>query len=403
MSITFERSEDELLLILTPERIDIQDILEILRKDEEWHISRTFTVNITHLRFEDDMLNELHFCVGKVLDEYTVIDRDVIGVDHDFYFANSVKLNKRHFVAYRNISVLAKIDHIVEKDVYIGGSDIKDHIPIETFELLIKKFPKTAELNYYANARIATIVKEFFPHTELYEEKFNKFIERQEKSLSSALQDDIQNAFKENAKIELCQFREVRANLLELLNRSDSVREEVWQKQIHGLLRLLYPKYIAGVREVVIKGVDRHEKRPDFLLVDANGYIDILEIKKPNVQILTKQSSYRNNYVPVRELAGAIQQIEKYIYCLNVWGTEGEKVLQKQISKNLPNNVIPKVINPQGILLLGRSEQFNQQQKDDFELIKRQYKHIADIMTYDDLIQRIDNILAALNMEIREE
>ena len=32
MSITFERSEDELLLILTPERIDIQDILEILRK-----------------------------------------------------------------------------------------------------------------------------------------------------------------------------------------------------------------------------------------------------------------------------------------------------------------------------------------------------------------------------------
>lgn len=28
---------------------------------------------------------------------------------------------------------------------------------------------------------------------------------------------------------------------------------------------------------------------------------------------------------------------------------------------------------------------------------------IADIMTYDDLIQRIDNILAALNMEIRVE
>lgn len=69
------------------------------------------------------------------------------------------------------------------EDVYIGGSDIKDHIPIETFELLIKKFPKTAELNYYANARIATIVKEFFPHTESCEEKFNKFIERQEKSL----------------------------------------------------------------------------------------------------------------------------------------------------------------------------------------------------------------------------
>ena len=49
---------------------------------------------------------------------------------------------------------------------------------------------------------------------------------------------------------------------------------------------------------------------------------------------------------------------------------------------------------------MGRSNHFNRQQKDDFELIKRQYKHIAEIMTYDDLIQRIDNIIAALYKEI---
>lgn len=49
---------------------------------------------------------------------------------------------------------------------------------------------------------------------------------------------------------------------------------------------------------------------------------------------------------------------------------------------------------------MGRSDQFNSQQMDDFELIKRQYKHIAEIMTYDDLVQRIDNITAALQREI---
>ena len=49
---------------------------------------------------------------------------------------------------------------------------------------------------------------------------------------------------------------------------------------------------------------------------------------------------------------------------------------------------------------MGRSNQFNYQQKDDFELIKRQYKHIAEIMTYDDLVQRIENIMAALYKEI---
>jgi hypothetical protein len=65
--------------------------------------------------------------------------------------------------------------------------------------------------------------------------------------------------------------------------------------------------------------------------------------------------------------------------------------------------VIPKIVNPQGILILGRSEQLNRQQKDDFELIKRQYKHIAEIMTYDDLIRRIDNIIAALDKELRSD
>ena len=137
--------------------------------------------------------------------------------------------------------------------------------------------------------------------------------------------------------------------------------------------------------------------------MDANGYVDILEIKKPGVQLLTKQSSYRNNYVPLRDLAGAVQQIEKYIYALNAWGNAGEKELQKRLSRELPDAVAPKIVNLQGILLLGRSNQFNCQQKDDFELIKRQYKHIADIMTYDDLMQRVDNIISALYKEINND
>lgn len=403
MSIAFERQGNELILILTPERFYIQEILEVLNKGDMWRISRSFVVYKNHIRFEDIEQNELHFCVGTIYNEYTLIDSDVIGTEHDFYFSNSIKLDKRYFVAYRNISILAKIDHVVDQDVYIGGEHTEGYIPLVTFELLIKKFPKTAELDYYAHARIATIVKEFYPGAEQYEIKFNKYMERQEKNLSSTFSHNIQTAFKENIAIEIRQFNGIKRDLIELLNRADSVSEKVWQEQILGLLRLLYPKYIAGIREVKIKGVDSNDKYPDFLLVDANGYIDILEIKTPSVQILTKQSSYRNNYVPVRDLAGAVQQIEKYIYCLNAWGKDGEQKLQKQLSSKLPVTVTPKIVNPQGILLLGRSDQFNGQQKNDFELIKRQYKHIAEIMTYDDLVQRIDNIIAALYQEINNE
>lgn len=400
MSIRFIRQNSKLILILAPEGIEIQSVLDKLEKGEDWHISRCFSVSKKHLRKEDPDENELYFCVGTVQAEYTHIDNEILRIDHDFYFSNDIKLDKRHFVAHRSISVLAKIDKVVDQDVYIGGKHPDGCIPIDTFELLIKKFPKTAELDHYARARIATIVKEFFPKSEIHEIKYKQFLERRERTLANSFSPTIQTAFQENVRIELWQFKSIRDNLVELLDRAQGVKEPDWQEQIHGLLRLLYPKYIAGVREIVIKGVDRHDKRPDFLLVDANGYIDILEIKMPSAQLLTKQSSYRNNYVPVRDLAGAIQQIEKYIYCLNAWGKDGEQNLQKQLADKLPSPVTPKVVNPQGILLLGRSKDFNHQQKTDFELIKRQYKHIAEIMTYDDLLQRIDNIIAALSQQL---
>ena len=35
-----------------------------------------------------------------------------------------------------------------------------------------------------------------------------------------------------------------------------------------------------------------------------------------------------------------------------------------------------------------------------FELIKRQYKHVADIMTYDDLVKRLENIVISLRKRI---
>lgn len=53
--------------------------------------------------------------------------------------------------------------------------------------------------------------------------------------------------------------------------------------------------------------------------------------------------------------------------------------------------------------MLGRHNTFKDQEIQDFEIIKRQYKHIADIMTYDDLLQRLDNIVAALKYRIDNE
>ena len=110
-------------------------------------------------------------------------------------------------------------------------------------------------------------------------------------------------------------------------------------------------------------------------------------------------TQYRNNYVATREISGAIQQIEKYIFCLNSSDKAKEDV-SKKLTEFLPEGVEVKIVNPQGILLAGRSNEFTDEHKKDFELIKRQYKHVADIMTYDDLAQRLRNIIASLEKRI---
>jgi hypothetical protein len=40
----------------------------------------------------------------------------------------------------------------------------------------------------------------------------------------------------------------------------------------------------------------------------------------------------------------------------------------------------------------------NNHQKEDFEVIRRKYKNVIDIMSYDDLIHRLENIIGKLEI-----
>lgn len=400
MAITFEVNNKELVLAYAPS-MGIESIMNRLSTKEGVSIKHTFFVTKSLLREpsedEYDFEDTIRFCVGEIEKDYVRIDSEVIGTKHHFYFSNDIVLKPEMFVAYRNISILRKIDKLIDRDFYIGGKwDEKGGISLETFRMLLDTFPKTAELDRYADSRISVILKDFFPQCDQYEGIFERFIEKKDLSNSKENRTTFSIA---NLKIEYEQFSVALAELEDLLSDADGIPESTWQEKIQNILQLLYPKYILCTREISFKGIDGYDKRPDFILVDNNGFVDILEIKKPGVPVLTKQASYRNNYVPVRDFAGAIQQIEKYIFCLTSLEKSQKAVLEK-LGELLPTGITPEIVNPQGILLLGRSVYFNPQQKRDFELIKRQYKNIADIMTYDDLAQRLKNIISSLKQRI---
>lgn len=392
MEVYFEKNGNELVLRYFP-TWNIDTLKRKLTDGEDIYIKHTFFVNQSHLRALDDLPFEdtFQFCIGTIGTEYTRIDPMVIATKHQFFFANEIPLNAKMFIASRNISILRKIDAVIDRDFYIGGNwEETGGIPFETFQALIKSFPKTAELDRYANFRIASCIKEFLPECDKYEVIYNQFIDKRSGRIQTS---------KSNLEIELAQFSAALDELKWMLLNEKGITEKVWQSKVQEIVLLLYPKYILCTQEVTFTGVDGYNKRPDFVLVDANGFIDILEIKKSDIQLLTKQASYRNNYVPVRELSGAIQQIEKYIFCLTSIEKSQKAVLNKLVSL-LPDTITPEIVNPQGILIAGRSCSFNAQQKRDFELIKRQYKHVADIMTYDDLVKRLENIVISLRKRI---
>lgn len=397
MNIDFEKQGKELILSYAAnQRID--ELKKNLDEMKEITIKRTFRVTKDDLREtdENDYMDTLRFCIGRIGDEYTEIDTNIIGTHHRFFFSNDIHLQYKYFVAYRGISILRKIDNIIEKDMYIGGRwDENGGMSFEAYKNLIDTFPKTTELDKYADNRISVILKEYFPECDKYEDIYRRFIERKSSKPTPSVSDSFLD-------IELAQFTVARDELKSMLDSAEGYSENDWQIRIGSIIRLLYPKYIAYKEKVSLKGVDKYDKEPDFLMIDTNGFVDILEIKKADVQILTEQASYRKNYIPVREFSGAIQQIEKYIYCLST--IEKNKEIVKQAFSNMTPQVKEiNVLNPQGILLAGRSLGLDDQKKKDFELIKRQYKHIADVMTYDDLLHRLNSIIDALQISTEKK
>ena len=300
-------------------------------------------------------------------------------------------MKPEYLVAYRNISILTKIDELVSTDIYISTSDdfSPGHLPFSEYAALVKSFPNSTELTKYSYARIAQALTNYFEGLGNVTEKYEQYLNK--KTVGLKVTNDSYNV------ISLALFKNAYDKLKGMLNNAEAYIERDWQIAICDIIRILYPQYILAKREQNIGSDGRNSKKPDFLLIDASGFVDLLEIKKPYRQSLLSKTKYRNNYIADRDLSGAIVQVEKYIYTLNHGGTTIETRLQDDLSSELPENITIRVANPQGMLLMGRSNELTAEQKLDLEIIKRQHKNIVDIMTYDDLLERLKNILTQLD------
>lgn len=71
--------------------------------------------------------------------------------------------------------------------------------------------------------------------------------------------------------------------------------------------------------------------------------------------------------------------------------------MTKQFSAELPTGFRIRIINPLGIVIMGRCNTLSEVQRREFEVLRRDSKGIVDIITYDDLLARLQAALTQLS------
>jgi len=391
--LKFLKQQDQIILVYTSDQTPSNWVYG--QFDDRGYITLNNTFYLTSDNLATPRPNQIdyenedepiRFVIGSLVGEYYKFDSDVLELGNSLYIHKTIRLERELFVAHRNISIFGKMDAISSSDIYIGGK-AESAIPEPEFEKLLSNFPNSYELDRYTNARIGAVLTNYI---ELKEDSLKKYTNYLNKKISQVGT----NLVSHFAELEVVRYQTILDKLNLMLSSEDTYSEKQWQNEILQIILLLYPKYIHAFKEAPVRDAYSAKDRSiDFMLVDATGNVDIIEIKKPFRQCIVTKNTYRDNYIPLRELSGTVMQVEKYLFHLNKWGLRGEKALTKRYEKELAAGASIKVTNPCGIIIMGRSNELNSEQKQDFEVIKRKYKNVIDILTYDDLIGRLKVVL----------
>lgn len=360
--IRFEADQAGLILRYSPDMYTRGGwIWEELRDEGEVTLSKVFTLERGDLLAQpgaDENFDtfEYRFRFATRDGAYYRIAGRVFGIRNDVLLADSgIELERKLFVAERNVSIFRRLAEVVGPGQTIAvGGDQSGSIPVTVFELLLKKFPNSTELDHYANARVANIIGEYFDGMRDFRAQYETYLSRRKSVVSVAPFHP-----QELMRAEIDKFVFISDTIREWLGSSDGRTEKQWQQMILKFILLIFPKYVAVLKNVRIED---HYSKPgttrsrliDMALVDANGNLDVIEIKRPFDDILLSKTRYRDNFVPTKELSGTIMQAEKYLFHLSKWGAAGEAKLTIKHREELPPGISIRITNPKALLILGR-------------------------------------------------
>ncbi len=171
-----------------------------------------------------------------------------------------------------------------------------------------------------------------------------------------------------------------RKNIIALFEKKISLNESesFWQEWFNKNKWILGSEYIKILTE---RAIDEHHIA-DYIMQSVDGFLDLVEIKKPNLRFWTEPDSH-GNYRPSADLVAAITQCLNYIY----------RVERKADSDDFRERVGGvRTVKPKCMLVYGRSVDWNEKQYEAFRILNSAYNQLH-IITYDQLLVRSKGLL----------
>lgn len=167
-------------------------------------------------------------------------------------------------------------------------------------------------------------------------------------------------------------------------NHSETTGPNSWQRWIYENNWLFGIHYQTPIEKEKV-GFD---SIPDYLFPTWDGYIDILEIKKPTEEVIKKDSSHPGSYMWSSKSNEAIGQVVNYINEVDL----NKYILRERIENKYPHLKDIITIKPRAFILIGKSD--SMARKDKEALHKLNYSlHGIEVITYTDLLNRGNKII----------
>ena len=122
----------------------------------------------------------------------------------------------------------------------------------------------------------------------------------------------------------------------------------------------------------------------DYLMQAYDGFLDLVEIKRPEGGLrFWADKLDHGNYIPHTDLVKAITQATRYVY---------EVEREANSVKFLERLGGVKAIKPRCVLIFGRSDDWNDEQREAYRMLNASY-HNLSVLTFDHVLDRARRML----------